>query len=86
MEGVCLNEWGMDDWNPRVCLYTAPQHPGLAMGHGSAGVLLVFNGHLLFRLKRKTTGERKVGLGSTVVASVGALILPLELLSRFLHR
>lgn len=51
----------------------------------SAGVLLVFNGHLLFRLKRKTTGERKVGLGSTVVASVGALILLLELLSRFLH-
>src|SRR5436309_14017648 len=52
----------------------------------SAAFLLVLKCYLLFRLKRKTTGEREVGFRSTLVRSVGVLILLLELLSRFLHR
>jgi len=52
----------------------------------SAAFLLVLNCYLLFRAKAETTGERKVGFGSTLVGGVGVLILLLELLSRFLHR
>ena len=69
-----------------ISLFVVPPGTPLWLWATVSGLVLAVLNYLFFGRQRRATDERKIGATTTVVGTLGVLVLLLELIFRYVHR